>query len=102
MFCFLAIAALFCCQSKLIAMAKDLLTVIFKPEDLQRLLDSKPKKVVVHAYLEEGRLDNGQGIGYVKVYAKGKGNTVVGALEETVDGCPVPPCTSDDDDTSAK
>ncbi|RYZ27892.1 MAG: hypothetical protein EOO10_11295 [Chitinophagaceae bacterium] len=77
-------------------MAKDLLTVIFKPEDLQRLLDSKPKKVVIRAILEDGKLDNGQRVGYVKVYAEGK-SMIEGTMGETVPGCPVPPCDPNDD-----
>jgi len=73
-------------------MAKDLLTVIFKPEDLQRLLDSKPKKVVVRAVLEKAKLDTGKEVAYVKVYAESKGNTIEGTMGETVPGCPEPPC----------
>jgi hypothetical protein len=81
-------------------MAKNLLTVIFKPEDLQRLLDQKPNKVVIRSILEEGILENGQRVGYVKVYAEGK-TTIEGTMLETVPGCPDPPCSSDDD-TSGK
>ena len=77
-------------------MKKDLLTVIFKPEDLQRLLDTKPKKVVIRSILEEGKLENGQRVGYVKVYAEGK-ITIEGTMGETVQGCPDPPCSADDD-----
>jgi len=80
-------------------MAKNLLTVIFKPEDLQRLLDQKPKKVVIRSVLEEGKLDNGQRVGYVRVYAEG--TTMEGTTVDTVPGCPDPPCTPDDD-TSGK
>ena len=80
-------------------MSKNLLTVVFKPEDLQRLLDQKPQKVIVRSVLEEGKLDNGQSVGYVRVYAEGK-STVEGTTFEIVPGCPDPPCTADDDETA--
>ena len=82
-------------------MSKDLLTVVFKPEDLQRLLDQKPKKVVIRSVLEEGRLDNGQRVGYVKVYAEGK-TTIEGTRLEAVPGCPVPPCSSEEENLPTK
>jgi hypothetical protein len=82
-------------------MTTNLLTVTFKPEDLQRLLDQKPKKVVIRSVLEEGTLDDGRRVGYVKVYAEGK-TAIEGTMLETVPGCPVPPCSTEEDDTSNK
>lgn len=70
-----------------------LITLIFRPDDLQQLLTHTPSKIVVRAELEEGRLEGGEKIGYVKVYADA---IVKGEVVDTVGGCPKPPCNTND------
>jgi hypothetical protein len=76
-----------------------LLTLVFRPEEIQQLLDLNPKKIVIRSVLEEGRLDDGERAGIVKVFADA--TTEGGEVLDTIEGCPVPPCTADDN-TSMK
>lgn len=69
----------------------DQLVLIFSKDNIQQLMDTGPDKIVIRAYLEAGKLEGGENIGYLKVYAD--------AIQEgepeplhTVSGCPKPPC----------
>ena len=66
-----------------------LLTLIFKPDDLQQLLNQNPDKIIVRSELAEGRLEDGERVGYVRVFADA---IIDGTVVETVGGCPQPPC----------
>ena len=68
---------------------ENLLTVIFKAEDIQTLLDQSPDKIVVRSIVEEGRLEDGEKAGVIKVFADAVKNDEV---LETISGCPKPPC----------
>ena len=69
----------------------DQLILIFSREKIQELMDKNPDKIVVRTTIEEGRLDTGESVGYVKVIADA---VITGSPEplHTVTGCPVPPC----------
>jgi hypothetical protein len=66
-----------------------LLTLVFKPDDIQQLLNQNPDKIIVRSELEVGRLEGGQKVGYVRVFADA---IVDGEVVDTVGGCPQPPC----------
>ncbi len=69
----------------------ELITLIFKGEELQKLCALNPDKVVVHANLVEGRLEDGTNVGYVEVVAdayKEGDDKPLGSIG----GCPKPPC----------
>ncbi len=66
---------------------------IFKPEDLQKLLDEKPEKVVVSCYLVEETTKDGSKVGAMKVWADGTWTkSKKGIRGSGVPGCPIPPC----------
>ena len=73
----------------------NLLELIFTRDNMQRLMDQNPDKILVRSIIEEAVLDNGKKAGVVKVYAdairKGEPEPIV-----TVEGCPMPPCKQDD------
>ncbi|HEY0040809.1 MAG TPA: hypothetical protein VGB71_09110 [Flavisolibacter sp.] len=66
-----------------------LITLIFNPDDIQQLLNRNPEKIVVRSILEEGRLESGERVGYVRVFADA---VIDGEVVDTVGGCPRPPC----------
>lgn len=68
-----------------------LLTLIFRPEEIQQLLDYNPAKIIVRSILEEGRLEGGERVGYVQVFADA--TTENGEVLGTIGGCPKPPCS---------
>jgi|GEM_PF-6096203 len=68
-----------------------LLQVVFKAEEIKKLLELNPDKIVIRTSLESGTLEDGTRVGYVTVEAD--------AIKEgedkplgTIDGCPSPPC----------
>ena len=67
------------------------LLLIFKKDDIQKLLDHNPDKIVVRSTIEEAVLKDGTLAGVVKVYADAmqQGNREPLA---TIIGCPCPPC----------
>ena len=68
------------------------LVLIFSAQRMQELMDQSPDKIVVRSIIEEGRLDSGESVGYVKVSADAmQGGNVLA----TIEGCPVPPCNKD-------
>ena len=67
------------------------LILIFTKENMQELLDKSPDKIVVRTTIEEGRLDSGESVGYVKVYADAMQEGNPEPLH-TIIGCPRPPC----------
>ena len=75
-------------------MSKELI-FIFKTKDMQRLINTGAKKIVVRSSIVDGELKDGSKAGVVKVIAtakKGKGEN-----EEVIDGCPHPPCDPEED-----
>ena len=65
------------------------LVLVFPKDKMQSLLDVNPDKIIVRSAIEEARLDNGEMVGVVRVYADAvQGGNVLA----TIDGCPVPPC----------
>ncbi|HUC80629.1 MAG TPA: hypothetical protein VMR70_06910 [Flavisolibacter sp.] len=74
-----------------------LLTVVFRKEDIQKLLELNPDKIVVRTALKSGKLasanlgDSGESVGYVVVEADAVNDDSEKPLG-TVEGCPVPPC----------
>lgn len=68
-----------------------LLHVVFRAEEIQKLLELNPDKIVIRTSLEGGVLAGGESIGYLIVEAdamKDGSNDPLG----TVGGCPKPPC----------
>jgi hypothetical protein len=70
------------------------LEFIFKTEDMKKLVEANTDFIVIHSYLEGVVLDNGQKAGALRVHAdavnKGKGEAV-----DTIQGCPNPPCSTE-------
>ena len=65
---------------------------VFKPEDLQKLLNEKPEKVIVSCFLVEETTKDGRKVGAMHAWADGagKGKSIVAG--DGAPGCPVPPC----------
>ena len=59
---------------------------------MQELMDKEPDKIVVRTTIEEGRLDSGESVGYVKVFADAIQSGNPEPLH-SVTGCPDPPCS---------
>lgn len=76
------------------------LRFIFKTEDLKRLVDEGTDYIVVRSFLESVVLKDGSKAGALRVYAdavsKGKRK-----LLSSVEGCPHPPCSTDDDNVGS-
>ncbi|HEV8512415.1 MAG TPA: hypothetical protein VGQ59_04035 [Cyclobacteriaceae bacterium] len=76
-------------------------TLLFRPEDLQRLLDQSPDKIVITCGLESETTLSGDKVGAFKVKArsffKEARPEVSGVLNFSVPGCPIPPCRTNDD-----
>jgi hypothetical protein len=71
------------------------LVLIFKKDDMQKLMDHNPDKIVVRSTIEEATLNSGEKAGVVRVYA----DAMQGGNPEpltTIRGCPNPPCNVDD------
>ena len=67
-------------------------TFIFKREEMLKLMELKADKIVIRTRVEEAKLDNGERVGVVRVYA----DAMVEGDEEpvgTIPGCPKPPCS---------
>lgn len=71
-------------------MTTEAFTFIFKTEDMQRLLDTKPGKVVCVVSLEEATTEAGKKVGALKIIARGPQAANLGEFE--IEGCPRPPC----------
>ena len=65
------------------------LVLIFTRENMQELMDRDPDKIVIRSVIEEGKLDSGEYVGVVRVFADAMQN---GTVVATVGGCPNPPC----------
>ena len=76
-------------------------TVLFRPEDLKRLLDQNPDKIVITCGLESETTLSGDKVGAFKVRArsffKEARPEVSGVLNFYVPGCPIPPCRDTDE-----
>ncbi|HEV8512411.1 MAG TPA: hypothetical protein VGQ59_04015 [Cyclobacteriaceae bacterium] len=76
-------------------------TLLFRPEDLKRLLDQSPDKIVITCGLESETTLSGDKVGAFKVRArsffKEARPEVSGVLNFSVPGCPRPPCSSFDE-----
>ena len=68
------------------------LVLIFTKSNIQELMDKDPEKIVVRTTIEEGRLDSGEMVGVVRVFADAMRS---GEVLQTVTGCPKPPCSTD-------
>lgn len=75
-------------------MPKELIFV-FKSKDMQRLIDTGARKIIIRSSVVEGILQDGRKAGVLKVVATAK--TSKGEGEEVIDGCPEPPCNTDDE-----
>ena len=68
------------------------LVLIFSVEKMEELMKQSPDKIVVRSTIEHGRLDSGEEVGVVRVFADAvQGGTVLA----TIEGCPNPPCSAD-------
>src|SRR5258706_15753461 len=71
-------------------------TFLFRPEDLQRLLDQNPDQIVITCGLESETTISGEKVGAFKVRARSAFKEarpeVSGVLNFSIPGCPVPPC----------
>jgi len=65
------------------------LFLIFKKDDIQKLMDQNPDKIVVRSLIEEGKLESGERVGVVRVFADA---VLEGKVIDTIGGCPEPPC----------
>ncbi|HEV8512413.1 MAG TPA: hypothetical protein VGQ59_04025 [Cyclobacteriaceae bacterium] len=76
-------------------------TLLFRPEDLKRLLDQNPDKIVITCGLESETTLSGDKVGAFKVKArsffKEARPEVSGVLNFYVPGCPQPPCNAGDE-----
>lgn len=68
-----------------------LLSVVFKADDMRKLLESNPDKIIVRTSLEGGVLSDGKKVGYVNVEAEAVNEDEEKSLGK-IGGCPVPPC----------
>ena len=78
------------------------LTFIFRPEDLQRLLDQNPDQIIITCGLESEITLSGEKVGAMKVRARSAFKEarpeVSGVLNFSVIGCPIPPCKETGDE----
>lgn len=72
------------------------LVLIFTKDNMQKLMDANPDKIVVRTTIEEATLQDGNKAGVVRVWADARQKGVSEALV-TVPGCPDPPCAPDGD-----
>jgi hypothetical protein len=64
---------------------------IFSAADMQKLLDTKPGKVVCVVSIEEETTTDGRKVGALKIIGRGPDTqNVEGGFE--IEGCPWPPC----------
>ena len=71
---------------------------VFTPEELQKLLDQKPKKIGISCYLVQEITKDGRKVGAMQVLAEALGVKKVktkGLQGAEALGCPVPPCKWD-------
>ena len=71
------------------------LLFIFKAEDMKRLLEAGSDYVVIRSFLEPVVLADGRKAGALRVFADAVNRNKVEALE-SIEGCPKPPCNTDD------
>ena len=65
---------------------------VFATADMQKLLDTKPGKVVCVVSLEEVTTDTGKKVGALRIIGRGPSLQNAGGGFE-IEGCPIPPCT---------
>jgi hypothetical protein len=68
-----------------------LLHVVFRVDEIQKLLELSPDKIVIRTSLEGGVLAGGESVGYLNVEADAMRDGSDEPLG-TVGGCPIPPC----------
>lgn len=73
------------------------IVLIFTKDNMQRLMDQNPDKIVVRSTVEVAVLENGKKAGVIKAYADAMRKGVPAPMF-TIEGCPNPPCTPDDDE----
>jgi hypothetical protein len=64
---------------------------IFEAADMQKLLDTKPGKVVCVVSIEEETTNDGRKVGALKIIGRGPDPLNAGGGLE-IKGCPKPPC----------
>lgn len=64
---------------------------IFSAADMQKLLDTKPSKVVCVVSIEEATTSDGKKVGALKIIGRGSDQQYKDDGFE-INGCPVPPC----------
>jgi hypothetical protein len=64
---------------------------LFRPEQLQTLLNENPDKILISTSLESEVLKSGEKVGVLRVTATSIVNNRKGL---TMSGCPVPPCSN--------
>jgi hypothetical protein len=79
------------------------LEFVFRTEDMRKLLESGREFIVIKSHLEAAVLKDGRKAGVLKVKAKavkGRKDQERSIEEETleVEGCPKPPCSTDEED----
>lgn len=79
------------------------LEFVFRTEDMRKLLDSGREFIVIKSHLEAAVLKDGKKAGVLKVKAravKGRKDLERSIGDETleVEGCPKPPCSTDEED----
>ncbi len=69
----------------------DAFTFVFNTNDMQKLLDTKPGKVVCVVSIEEVTTDTGKKVGALKIIGRGP-DAQYEANGFEIMGCPHPPC----------
>lgn len=70
-----------------------LLQVSFKADEIQKLMELGPDRIVVRTSIQSGILSNGESVGYLLVEADAMKDGDDKPLG-TVGGCPCPPCSA--------
>ncbi|RYZ53157.1 MAG: hypothetical protein EOO14_15865 [Chitinophagaceae bacterium] len=80
------------------------LEFVFRTEEIKKLLDTGCEFIVIKSSIEPAVLQDGRKAGVLRVKAKAvnKGRKdqerSIGLKSIEVDGCPKPPCTTDEED----
>lgn len=76
------------------------LQFIFKTKDIKELFDSGAEYIVIRSFLESVVLRDGRKAGALRVFADAVNGRETTA-ERSVEGCPKPPCDTNDDGEDA-
>lgn len=73
------------------------LEFIFKTEDMKRLVEAGTEYIVVRSFLEAVTLNDGRKAGALRVYADAvKKGLATSDAELRIEGCPKPPCDTEE------